>query len=73
MAHISIADILELSVPDRIRLAQAIWDTIAEVPEAIPVTAAQKALIDSRLEAYYEDPGAGSPWDDVKARITGGQ
>lgn len=69
MKNISIADLLELSVPERIKLAQALWDSIAEAPEALVLADAQREELDRRLEAYYRDPTAGSPWPEVKARI----
>jgi putative addiction module component (TIGR02574 family) len=69
MAQISLADILELPVPERIRLVEEIWDSIAEIPEAVPLTEEQKAELDRRLDAYRKNPNAGSPWSEVKARI----
>ena len=69
MKHVSLSDVLELPVEERIRLVSAIWDSIAEAPEAVEVTPEQKAELDRRLKAYQADPGAGSPWDEVKARI----
>ena len=67
MARVSLADVLELPVPERSRLVEEIWDSIAEIPEAVPLTEEQKAELDRRLDAYHKDPGAGSPWADVKA------
>lgn len=29
----------------------------------------QKAELDKRLDSYYENPEAGSPWHEVKKRI----
>jgi putative addiction module component (TIGR02574 family) len=69
MKEIRISDVLELSVPERMRLVQAIWDSIEAVPEAVPVTEAEREELDRRLEAYYQDPDVGSPWSEVKARI----
>lgn len=66
---VEISDILELPVSKRIQLAQEIWDSIAEVPEAVSLTDSDKREIDRRLEAYYADPQAGSTWQEVKARI----
>jgi putative addiction module component (TIGR02574 family) len=66
---VSLADVLEMDVPERIRLAQAIWDSIAEVPEAVPLSESDRAEIDRRLEAYYRDPTAGRPWSEVKAKL----
>ena len=64
------ADILRLSVSERIQLAQDIWDSIAEVPDSIPLTDEQKAELDRRLDAYHKDPNAGSPWSVVRERLT---
>ena len=69
MASVGISEFLSLDVPERIRLAQAIWDSIAEVPERVEVTDSEREELDRRLEAYYRDPAAGSSWPEVKARI----
>jgi len=69
MKPISIAEVLALPVAERLRLVETIWDSIAEVPEALELTKAQEAELDSRLDAYRKDPAAGSPWPEVKARI----
>lgn len=63
------ANVLSLSVPGRIQLVEDIWDTIAEVPEAITLTDEQKAELDRRLDAYHLNPEAGSPWGVVRERI----
>ena len=63
------ADILELGVAERIQLVEDIWDSIAAVPEAVPLSEDQKKELDRRLEAYHLNPDAGSPWSSVKERI----
>ena len=62
-------DILNLSVAERILLVEDIWDSVAEVPEAVELSEADKAELDSRLELYHLQPDAGSPWGLVKERI----
>ena len=69
MKTISIAEVLALPVAERLRLVETIWDSIAEVPEALELTKAQEAELDRRLAAYRKDATAGSPWPEVKARI----
>jgi len=69
MSTITKAEILNMSVPERIQLAEDIWDTIAEVPEAIPLSDDEKAELDRRLDAYHRDPTAGSPWEAVRRKI----
>ena len=63
------SDVLSLSVAERIQLVEDIWDTIAEVPEELLLSEAQKAEIDRRLDAYHRNPDQGSPWPEVKERI----
>jgi putative addiction module component (TIGR02574 family) len=71
MGKISLADIVELPIDERIQLVEDVWDSIAAVPEAVPLTDAQRAELDRRLEAYHKNPTAGAPWEEVKARILG--
>jgi len=63
------SDIVELSVAERIQMVEDIWDSIAAVPEAVPLSEDQKKELDRRLEAYHLSPDAGSPWNEVKQRI----
>jgi putative addiction module component (TIGR02574 family) len=70
MNSIAISDILSLPIQDRIQLVEAIWDSIAEVPEAIELSDSQRLELDKRLAAYQESPSLGSPWSEVRARIT---
>ncbi len=63
------ADILELSVAERIQMVEDIWDSIAAVPEAVPLNEDQKKELDHRLEAYHQSPDAGSPWIEVRERL----
>ncbi len=69
MKRISVADLVGLSVADRLRLVQSLWDSIAAVPEAVPLTEAEREELDRRLEAYYRHPKAGSPWKQVLKRL----
>lgn len=66
---INLSEILELPVEQRLKLLEAIWDSIEEFPEAIPLTEAQKRELDRRLKDLERNPDAGSPWPEVKARI----
>lgn len=64
-----ISDILEMSVAERIQLVEDIWDSIAAVPEAIPLTDEQRQELDRRLEAYARNPEGGIPWDELKMKV----
>lgn len=58
-----------LSITDRIRLVEEIWDTIAEENEAFELSAAQKRELDRRLELATNNPGRGRTWDEIKAEF----
>lgn len=64
-----VAEILALPVEDRVRLVEAIWDSISAVPEALPLTEWQKQELDHRLDDLEKNPDAGSTLEEVFARI----
>jgi len=73
MKSITLEEVLRLPVPERIRIVETIWDSIADTPEAVALTDEQKAELDRRLEAFESNPDAGSSWDEVRARIWPGR
>ena len=58
-----------LSISDRIRLVEEIWDTIAEENEAFELTEAQKRELDRRIESARSNPRQGRTWDEIKAEF----
>jgi putative addiction module component (TIGR02574 family) len=62
-------DISKLSVAERIQLAEDLWDSVAADTGELPLSAAQKAELERRLADLERDPGAGEPWEVVRARI----
>lgn len=73
MKPITLDEVLQLPVPERIRIVEAIWDSIADTPEAVELTDEQKAELDRRLENLEKTPSAGSPWPEVRERIWHGK
>jgi putative addiction module component (TIGR02574 family) len=73
MKQLSVAEILEMPVAERIRLVELIWDSIAAVPEAVPVSEELKADLDRRLAEFEANPEGGSPWEEVRQRIVQGK
>jgi putative addiction module component (TIGR02574 family) len=65
----TLANILQLSVAERIQLVEDIWDSILTTPETLPVTAAQRQELDRRIEAYQQSPETSIPWAEAKKRI----
>jgi putative addiction module component (TIGR02574 family) len=69
MSKVARKDILKLTIAERIELIGDIWDTMAEVPEAVALTDAQKEELDKRLDAHRKGPTAGAPGPVVRDRI----
>ena len=62
-------DISELSIAERIQLAEDLWDSILEQQEELPLSSAQQQELERRLENYEKNPTNGSSWEDVKKRL----
>ncbi len=73
MKALAVAEILELPVVERIRLVELIWESIAAVPEAVPVSDELKAELDRRLAEFETNPEAGTSWEEVRERIVKGR
>jgi putative addiction module component (TIGR02574 family) len=73
MAKVTMADVLELSVAERIQLVEDIWDSVATTPQPIVLTEAQRTELDRRLEDYHQHPDEGTPWELLKKSILSGE
>jgi putative addiction module component (TIGR02574 family) len=62
-------EITQLSVAERIQLAEDLWDSILDQPTDLPLTSAQQQELDRRLQNYQQDPTVGSSWEAVKQRL----
>jgi putative addiction module component (TIGR02574 family) len=59
---------LELPIEDQIDLAQTLWEHAS--PEAdFALSDELKDLLEARLLEAHTNPEAGSPWEEVKARL----
>lgn len=66
---VKLSELLELPVEERLKLVEALWESVAECPEALELTVAQKEELDRRLAACVRDPDAGVPWAELKQRL----
>ena len=64
----TLAEIVALSVDERIRLVEAIWDSIAAEPGQPALTEAQQQELERRLAAHTASPEDIVPWREVKAQ-----
>ncbi|MGZ5444732.1 MAG: addiction module protein [Thermoanaerobaculia bacterium] len=69
MTRVSLDQILELPATDRVEIAQIIWESVFEHPDAVPLTQAQKDELERRWRAFEQNPDEGDPWDDVKKSL----
>ena len=60
-------DIKNLTAKERLTLIEDIWDSLS--PEDVPVTDAQHAELDRRLDDLEGDRDLGIPWDEVLRQI----
>jgi putative addiction module component (TIGR02574 family) len=65
-----IQEILKLSIAERLRLVEDIWDSIAASPDALPVTDSQRRELDRRLAEYRSNPTAGRSWQEVRDSLS---
>lgn len=72
MKQVSVSEILELSLQERIGLVELIWESIAAVPEAVEVSPQLKAELEARQLEFEADPEAGYSWEQVKSRLHDG-
>lgn len=49
-----IAEILKLSVAEKIQIVEDIWDSISRNPEQLPLSEVEKIELNERLENYEQ-------------------
>lgn len=72
MSDADIAEILKLPLEERLRLLELIWDSIAANPSAIPLSDAQRTVIDERLAEHTRNPQDVVTRDEVLAEARRG-
>lgn len=63
----------DLSIEQRMRLVEELWDSIAADQQALPLTDEQRVELDRRLDAYEADGNPGRPAEialaDIRKRL----
>jgi putative addiction module component (TIGR02574 family) len=62
-------DIEKMSPEERLRLIEALWDSLRRRPETIPLTEAQREELDRRLDELDRGATETIPWEEVKQRL----
>src|SRR5690606_10887765 len=53
-----------LTPDERLLLIEELWDSLTADPANVPLTDAQRADLQRRLDAYRDHPKTGSTWDE---------
>ena len=62
----------ELPIPERIELAEDIWDSIAEeAPDSSHLSTEERTELHRRLAGHMADPASSIPWEEVRASLFG--
>ena len=69
MPHSDEFDFSQLSAPERILLAQALWDSVHSEAVATPLTTEQRAEIERRLSELKSGEVQGIPWEELKQSL----
>lgn len=69
MSTINFSELARLPIQERMRLVEELWDSIASDQHALPLTDAQRAELDRRLDAYHADGNPGRPAEEVMEKI----
>jgi len=70
MSHVP-PEIFDLPIAERIELAQALWESVLENPEALPLTDAHRDEIERRWRAFDANPDEGESWEALKKSLLG--
>lgn len=72
MTRSSLEDLLTLSAAERILLAQDLWDSVRNAPDAWQLTDTQRSDLARRLQEFRDNRPEGQTWQQVKARLRNG-
>ena len=67
--NLILLEIERLSVAERLRLIEQVWDQLAASPETVEVPDWHRTELDARLAARERDLNGEKPWAEVQAEI----
>ncbi len=66
MGQNNISELLKLGAPERLAIAEQLWESVSSEQETLPASAQETAFIDQRLDAHLMKPEQTVPWLQVK-------
>ena len=62
-------EIEQLSKDERLRLLDALWESLRQTPDEVPLLPGQREELDRSLDELDQEGPSGIPWDDVVRNI----
>lgn len=62
-------DFDDLTVAERIQLAEDLWDSVRNAPEVLELTEAQREELDRRLAQHRADPDSTVSWAVLRQEL----
>jgi len=67
----SIDEIKQLDITERILLVEEIWDSIAKEQDHLNISEYEKQVLDERLASLAEEPDKLISWNEIKNKLRG--
>ncbi len=67
----TIPEVSRMTPAQKLPLVSELWDDLAAHPSQVPVSPAQLAELDRRMEDYRRDPSNVTSWEAIQQRILG--
>jgi putative addiction module component (TIGR02574 family) len=64
-----LSELLTLPPAERLQLVEALWDSLVEVPDVLPIDDDLREELDRRLAAYHANPSSARPWAEIKPEL----
>jgi putative addiction module component (TIGR02574 family) len=61
--------ILDLPATERVEIAQRIWESVLDHPDAVLLTQTQRDELERRWRAFERNPDEGESWEDVERSL----
>lgn len=63
-------EIGRLTPAEKLKLVEELWDDIAASEDQLPIPEWHRQVLAEDQTRYHTNPTEGSPWSDVKMRLT---
>lgn len=59
----------QMTVEDRLRLMEQIWDSLQDEVQRLPIPDSHREELERRMQRADDNPEESAPWEEVKARL----